>query len=354
MARKGWLGELPVPDFYDPKRAAEWSYMPDQQAIFEEAVKWRQRFGLRPSSLDEARVHLVLIDLQKDFCLPEGTLFVAGRSGRGAIDDCDRTARFIYRNLGVITEITCTMDTHFPYQIFFPAFWLDDRDQPPPPHREVTAEDIRTGALRPNPAMAQWLADGDYDWLVRQCEYYCEELARKGRYRLYLWPPHVILGSDGHALVGVIHEARMFHAFARVAQSHIEVKGATPLTEYYSVIAPEVMTDIDGRPLASRNEDFLRILSESDAVIIAGQAASHCVRSTVADLLEHTEEALARKVYILRDCMSAVTVPDPEREGEFLFDFTEEAEEALRRFQDAGMHVVESTTPITEWPDFPV
>ncbi len=201
--------------------------------------------------------------------------------------------------------------------------------------------------------MAAWLAGGDYDWLVRQCEYYCEELAREGRYRLYLWPPHVMLGSDGHALVGVVHEARLFHAYARVAQSYVEVKGTTPLTEYYSVIAPEVMTDVDGRPLARRNEDFLRILVESDAVVIAGQAASHCVRSTIADLLEHTEEALARKVYILEDCMSSVAVPDPERPGEFVFDFTPEAEAALRRFADAGMHVVESTVPVADWPDFP-
>ncbi|HEX7119290.1 MAG TPA: hypothetical protein VF212_10905 [Longimicrobiales bacterium] len=354
MATNGSAGELPVPDFYDGRRAGEWSYSPDQQAVFEAAVEWRKRFGVRPSASDDARVHLVLIDLQKDFCLPGGALFVGGRSGRGAIDDSDRTARFIYRNLGVITDITCTMDTHFPYQIFFPAFWLDEAGEPPQAHREVTAEDIRSGALRPNPAMAQWLADGDYDWLVRQCEYYCEELAKEGKYRLYLWPPHVILGSDGHGMVGVIHEARLFHAYARVAQSHVEVKGATPLTEYYSVIAPEVMTDIDGRALARRNDDFLRILVESDAVVIAGQAASHCVRSTIADLLEHTEESLARKVYILRDCMSSVTVPDPERPGAFAFDFTPEAEAALRRFADAGMHVVESTTPVADWPDFPL
>lgn len=346
-------GELPIPDFYHAENAAKWTYSPDQQALFERAIEWRDRFGVRPSSADEARVHLVLIDLQKDFCLPEGALYVGGRSGRGAIEDSDRTARFIYRNLGKITEITCTMDTHFPHQIFFASFWVAEDGAPPRAHREVTAEEVRSGALRPNRALADWLARGDYDWLVRQCEYYCEELAKRGRYRLYLWPPHVILGSDGHALVGVVHEARLFHAYARVAQSHIEVKGATPLTEYYSVIGPEVMTDVDGRPLARRNEDFLRILGESDAVVIAGQAASHCVKSTIADLLEHTEEALARKVYILRDCMSSVAVPDPARPGEFLFDFTAEAEAALRRFEDAGMHVVESTTPVAEWPDFP-
>ena len=84
-------------------------------------------------------------------------------------------------------------------------------------------------------------------------------------------------------------------------------------------------------------------------MLIAGQAASHCVRSTIDDLLSELEEELVRKVYILRDCMSSVVVPDPEHEGEHLFDFTPNAEEALERFRDAGMHVVESTRPMDEW-----
>ncbi len=33
-------------------------------------------------------------------------------------------------------------------------------------------------------------------------------------------------------------------------------------------------------------------------------------------------------------------------------DFTPQAEEALKRFEDAGMHVVDSTTPTSQWKDF--
>jgi nicotinamidase-related amidase len=347
------LPDLPIPDFYRPESAADWSYGADQQRLMEKAVAWRSRFELPRASTDRVKVHLLLVDLQKDFCFPEGTLYVGGRTGRGAIEDNDRIARFIYRNLGRISEITCTLDTHFPYQIFSPAFWLDAQGEPPAAHREITVEDVRKGRVRPDPAMADWISGGDYDWLRRQVEYYCEKLEEQGRYTLYLWPPHCILGSDGHALAGVIHEARLFHAYARHSRAAIEVKGDLPLTEYYSVIGPEVLTRFDGLPLAEKNLDFIRILSESDAVLIAGQAASHCVRSTIEDLLHHLEEYSARKVYILRDCMSSVAVPDPERPGEFVFDFTPQAEAAIREFAAAGMHVVESATPMSEWPDFP-
>ena len=348
---------LPVPEFYDSRHAAEWAYCPNHEALLREASAWVERYGIAPAISDRARIVLLVVDAQKDFCFPEGALYVGGRSGRGAIEDNDRLARFIYRSLGVLSEITCTLDTHFPFQIFFPGFWIDDLDRPLLPNREITVDDIRQGAVRPAPALAPWLSNGDYTWLQRQVTFYCEELERAGKYKLYLWPLHCLLGSDGHALAGVIHEARLFHALARRSRANVEVKGSNPLTENYSILAPEVLLRHDGKPLARRNTQFIKTLLEADAVVIAGQAASHCVKSTVADLLtaiRPTNEELVRKIYLLEDCMSAVTVPDPARRGAFLADFTPQAEAALREFADAGMHVVRSTNPIEAWPDIPL
>jgi nicotinamidase-related amidase len=90
---------------------------------------------------------------------------------------------------------------------------------------------VRSGAVRPSPSVAAWLCGGDVAWLARQAEFYCAELERAGKYTLYLWPPHCLLGGDGHALAGVIQEARLFHAFARDARDSIEMKGGHPLTE---------------------------------------------------------------------------------------------------------------------------
>jgi nicotinamidase-related amidase len=341
---------LRIPDFYDPANAARWAYRPDETRLFAEAAAWRKRHGIAPAHADRRRVHLLLIDVQKDFCFPEGALYVGGRSGRGAVEDSDRIARFIYANLGAITEVTCTADTHVPYQIFFPAFWVDERGEPPAAHREVTAADVRSGALRPNPDVAAWLAGGDEAWLRAQAEYYCAQLEAAGKYTLYLWPPHCLLGGDGHALVGVVEEARLFHAWARGARSAVEAKGSNPLTENYSALSPEVRTRHDGGPpIAERAEALMDSLLAADALIVAGQAASHCVKSTVEDLLteiQGRDPALARKVYLLEDCMSSVAVADPAAPGRFLFDFTPHAEAALRRFAAAGMHVVRSTAPL--------
>ena len=81
-------------------------------------------------------------------------------------------------------------------------------------------------------------------------------------------------------------------------------------------------------------------------MILAGQAKSHCVAWTIADLLTEVrarDPKLVEKVYLLEDCTSPVVVPG-------LVDFTDEANAAFQRFADAGMHVVRSTDPIHTWP----
>jgi len=346
---------LPLPPFFDPQNAARHGYRPDEQGLFDAAQDWKEAWKLKPAASDAADIHLVLIDVQKDFCFPEGSLYVGGRSGKGAIDDTRRIAEFVYKNLGALTNITATFDTHFAYQIFFPSFWVDKEGAHLGPHREIACAQLDAGEARPDPAMAKWLCNGNYPWLVKQVRHYCAELEKAGKYKLYLWPPHCLLGSDGHALAGLVQEARLFHSYARGAQSQAEVKGGNPLTENYSVLRPEVLTRHDGLPLAQRNAQFLKTLLTADAVLIAGQAASHCVKSSIDDLLEEIvaqDRALAKKVYVLTDCMSSVTVPDGK--GGLFADFTPQAEAALQRFADAGMHLVKSTDPLGAWPELPI
>ncbi len=344
-------GRLPNPPFYEAGNVARADYWPDQQQMLVEAAHWRRRYTIAPCGADRFVLHLLLVDMQKDFCLPEGSLYVAGHSGRGALEDSRRTAEFIYRELSRITHITTTLDSHLAYQVFSPSFWLDANGRHPSPHQEINVADLDAGRFRPNPAVAPWLCDGDYEWLRRQVRYYCEELEREGKYTLYLWPPHCIIGSEGHALVGLVHEARLFHDYVRQSQSWTEVKGNNPLTENYSVLRPEVLTRHDGGVLAEKNTRFLGRLLEADAVLIAGQAASHCVRFTIEDLLGEASARqlrLAEKLYLLTDCMSCVAVPDPR--GGFAVDFTGRTEKAFERFAAAGVHLVRSTEPLDSWP----
>jgi nicotinamidase-related amidase len=148
-----------------------------------------------------------------------------------------------------------------------------------------------------------------------------------------------MLGSIGHALVPAVEEAIFFHGIARTSCPNFVMKGDCPLTENYSVFAPEVMKNQQGDIVGKQDRELITYLLESDAVIIAGQAKSHCVAWTVNDLLSQInviDPKLATKIYLLEDCTSPVVIPG-------VIDYTIEANAAYQRFADAGMHIIRST-----------
>ncbi len=338
---------LPVPDHFDPADVGRVWRVPYEDR-FREAKTFAARHRIGPAGQDGRRIGLLLVDVQNTFCIPEYELFVAGRSGDGAVKDNMRLCRFIYGNLHRITQICPTMDTHHPIQIFHSLFLIDAAGGHPAPFTLVSADDIRSGAWAFNPAVADALGiSAEYG--QRFLQHYTERLKHTGKYDLTVWPYHAMLGGIGHALVSAVEEAIFFHSVARSTNPVVEVKGDRPLTENYSVLRPEVMEDPTGAPIAGANGAFVQMLLNFDAVIIAGQAKSHCVAWSVEDLLREIQAvnpALARKVYLLKDCTSPVVIPN-------VVDYTDAADEAFQRFADAGMHIVASNAPMESWPDMP-
>jgi nicotinamidase-related amidase len=334
---------LPLPSHFDPARVGEVWIVPYERRA-QEAEAWANDHQIAPAADDTTRICLVAVDVQNTFCLPEFELFVAGRSGRGAVDDSRRLCQFVYRNLASITHIVPTLDTHTPLQIFHALFLVDADGKHPDPFTLVSADDVKRGLWRTDPAAARALGL-DPEYLERYFLHYVGALDSGGKYSLTVWPYHALLGGLGHALVPALEEAFFFHSVARRAQPDFQIKGSEPLTEHYSILGPEVTEDHEGRPLREKNASLIEKLLEYDAVLIAGQAKSHCVAWTIDDLLSGIAERdrrLAEKVYLLEDCSSPVVVPG-------VVDYTDEADAAFERFAGAGMHVVRSTEPMASW-----
>src|SRR6202008_2693726 len=106
----------------------------------------------------------------------------------------------------------------------------------------------------------------------------------------------------GHALVSSVEEAVFFHAVARASQPRFEEKGRVPWTEHYSALGPEVSFGPNGESVRRRNDELVQHLLSFDAVVIAGEAKSHCVAWTIDDLLAEPE--LAERTFLLEDCSS--------------------------------------------------
>lgn len=336
--------ELSIPDFFDPKDLKEIKVVKYEE-IAQKARAWQAQNSIPPAAKDRFRICLMTIDVQLTFCHPDFELFVGGQSGTGAIDDNVRLCEFIYRNLGVITEIDPTMDTHTAMQIFHQVFWVNDQGDNPPPMTVIELEDVEKGVWKVNPAMSFSVANGNYIALKQYAEHYVRRLSEEGKYPLIIWPYHAILGGIGHALVPSVEEALFFHNFCRMSQTGFEIKGGNPLTENYSVLRPEILDGPDGQAIAQKNARFIKKLLNYDAVVIAGQAKSHCVAWTIADLLNEIaakDPALAKKVYLMENCTSPVVVPG-------VVDFTQQADDAFERFSNAGMNIVQSTDKIKDW-----
>lgn len=294
------------PSFYNPQRIGNLHY-PDYGAIAAAA----NGANLPPATQDKQNVHLVIIDMQIDFCHSNGSLHVPGSVG-----DIQRLIEFIYTHAGRITNITCSLDSHLPHQIFHAAWWADEQGNHPAPFTLISYTDIKAGKWRP-------LVDPV--WSTN----YVKKLEEQAKKVLTIWPYHVMIGSIGNALDPELFSAILWHSLARKTQPTWLTKGTVPQTENYSIIQPEV--PVPNHPLGGKNKAFLDTLAAADVILIAGEAESHCVLETVEDLVEDFggKPEQLQKIYFLRDCTSPVIHPDIDFHGLALKQFAEFARQGV-------------------------
>ena len=80
-------------------------------------------------------------------------------------------------------------------------------------------------------------------------------------------------------------------------------KGFDMYSEMYGIIKPEY------NPNNLLNTSVLQAIEKHDQIFLAGQAASHCVAESGAQILEYFKDRpeITTRITLLKDCTSAVT-----------------------------------------------
>lgn len=228
-------------------------------------------------------VLLLIIDMQYDFCSPEGALYVPG-----ATDDVARLATFIRNNESGLDSIIFTQDNHNVVDISHPVFWEDRNGNHPLPFTLISLKKVLSGIWTPIYHKGQVIE-------------YIRKLEQQGEFPHTIWPEHCIMGSRGAAIVDEILEP--VKSWARKGKFYeVVIKGTYPLTEHFGALKANI--PIAGFPETNLNTDLVNKLIKASKIYIAGEAKSHCVATSIKQMLHLG--GLAKKLFIIEDCMSDV------------------------------------------------
>lgn len=235
------------------------------------------------------KIHALLIDCQNDFTDPHGSLYV-----KGADQDMDRLALMIRRLGNKLDGIHATLDSHALMHIGNPLFWQNSSGKHPTPFTTITEDDVVNAVWTPTrPGLAKHALE------------YVKALASSGRYTLTIWPPHCLIGDEGHCINRKVFEAFNEWETARYRTINMVTKGSNPLTEHYSIFKAEYQMPDD--PTTQLNTNLVQTFMDADEVVIAGEASTHCVANSVLDLASaFNDDSYIKKLVYLKDASSPV------------------------------------------------
>jgi len=276
------------------------------------------------------KVHLVVIDPQVDFMDSSGSALPVP----GANEDMKRLARMVDRIGSRLEDVHVTLDSHRVIDVGHPGMWQNKKGDSPSPFTMISSDDIAAGIWFPRnqhakPQQLEGKTLGQY-----MLEY-AKALEGKGQYPLMVWPEHCLIGTSGHAVQSDLMAALQKWERNEFANIDFVVKGTNPFTEHYGGLMAEVPLASD--PATGLNTGLLDVLAKADIVALAGEALSHCVKTTVTQIADNIGADQVKKFHILTDCTSPVpAIPNGP-------DFPAIGKAWLKEMKKRGMVLTTST-----------
>jgi len=250
--------------------------------------------------MGKLNVHLMIIDPQVDFMdLPGSSLPVPG-----AAADMDRLATMVDRVSDKVDDVHVTVDSHHLIDIAHtgatldgistPSWWMDQNGNNPPPYQVITAADVKNGIWIPRRMALR----------SRTIDYLDKLAASPNQYPLIAWPPHCLIGTKGHNIYEPLMKALLRWCARQFAIIDFVTKGSNIFVEHYGGMKAEVEDPDD--PTTALNMDFIKMIQDADIIACAGEALSHCFRSTMQQIIDNIGPEHLKKFHILTDATSPV------------------------------------------------
>ena len=271
--------------------------------------------------MSKERIDLIVIDPQNDFCSPdaaakqgtpqegdgvyEGTLYVPG-----AEKDMQRVSEMIDRMGTKITNIHVTLDCHYLYDIAHIGFWRNSAGENPEPFTIITYKDIVDGVWFPifSHLPIKDLETGKFYEARKYVKEYAKKLEDSGRYPLCIYNPHCLISKPGNNVVPVLSEALTRWEENNHNNVNFVSKGSNICTEHYSAIMAEIPDPNDAS--TGLNTRLIKTLMDTDKILIAGEAKSHCLKFSVEDIANNfSDDSYIKKLCLLEDGTSSVISP---------------------------------------------
>jgi len=250
------------------------------------------------------RIEMLIIDPELDFCQPGAPLFVTGADG-----DMSRLAKMVGRIYKDLDDIHITQDAHHWFDVGHPCFWLDGNFKHPDPFQTLSPDDLKTSKWRPAVSILQ-----------QKMLDYVTALESGGRYPLWVWPPHCLIGSPGVTIVPDLFAAvGMWEAHKKTAFVDYVTKGTNPYTEHYSAVKAEVPDPEDS--LTQINTRFVETLKGADIILAGGEAGNFCLANTLRDIAhEFGDDSLVSKIILIEDATSPVGPNGQQEQDDFIHE----------------------------------
>ncbi|MHA2043407.1 MAG: hypothetical protein ACW99G_01360 [Candidatus Thorarchaeota archaeon] len=274
------------------------------------------------------KIHLLIIDPQNSFAKKvdandQQTLHNGELCVPGAWEDMERLATMIDRIGDKIDDITVTLDSHHQLHIAHPMWWKLSNGERPGPFTSVREDKgIFVGTQfdasgNPHDVGEMMVSNpGFMEWTMK----YIRTLEANQRYPHMIWPEHCLIGTPGHNVVKPLQDSLFKWEKDNLAFYNKVTKGSNYRTEHFSAVQSEVPDEDDAT--TQPNAAFINTVNDSDIILLAGEASSHCVANTVRDMVAFfgaNSDEFIKKVICLTDAMSPV--PGFEDKGtEFIDD----------------------------------